>query len=69
MRFLTTLATAATVATLSTTAFAGGMAEPVMEAPVEVMDTMEPAGSSVNSTYIIVGVLAALLIAAAVAND
>jgi hypothetical protein len=33
------------------------------------MDTMEPAGSSVNSTYIIVGVLAALLIAAAVAND
>ena len=64
MRMTNVLATAAAVAALSTTAFAGGMSPEVMEAPVAVVEAA-PAGSSANSTFIIVGVLAALLIAAA----
>jgi hypothetical protein len=36
-----------------------------MEAPVVVMEEPAPAGSSINPAFIVVGVLAALLIAAA----
>jgi hypothetical protein len=70
MRIVTTLAAAASIAALSTTAFAGGMADEVMEAPVVMEEPMAaPAASSISPTYIVVGVLAALLIAAAVAED
>ena len=64
MRMTNVLATAAAVAALSTTAFAGGMSPEVMEAPVAVVEAA-PACSFANSTFIVVGVLAALLIAAA----
>ena len=71
MRIATTLAAAASIAALSTTAFAGGLVDEVMEAPVVVMEEpmAEPAGSSISPTYLVLGVLAALLIAAAVAED
>ena len=69
MRITTTLAAAASVAVLSTSAFAGGMSDEVMEAPV-VMDKpmdkamAEPAGSSTVG-IIVIGVLAAALLYAA----
>ncbi|MBQ2260056.1 MAG: hypothetical protein II336_01660 [Loktanella sp.] len=64
MRMTKVFATAAVVAALSTTAFAGGLAPEVMEAPVVVAEPA-PAGSSINPAFIVVGILAALLIAAA----
>ncbi|MFT6074067.1 MAG: hypothetical protein ACJAZ1_000982 [Yoonia sp.] len=65
MRITTTLAAAASIAVLSTSAFAGGMSEEVMEAPV-VMEEVAPApaGSSTIS-IIVLGVLAAALLYAA----
>ncbi|WP_322891536.1 MULTISPECIES: hypothetical protein [unclassified Yoonia] len=62
------LATAAAVAALSTTAFAGGLSPEVMEAPVVAVEPA-PAGSSINPAFIVVGVLAALLIAASLDDD
>ncbi len=69
MRITKTLAAAAAIAVLSTSAFAGGMADEVMEAPVVVETTMEPAGSSLSPTLIVIGILAALLLAANMGND
>jgi hypothetical protein len=66
MRLTTTLAAAAALTISGFAANAGGLAPEVMEAPVVVVEEPAPAGSSINSTYVIVGVLAALLIAAAV---
>ncbi len=66
MRLTTTLAAAAALTISGFTANAGGLAPEVMEAPVVVVEEPAPAGSSINSTYVIVGILAALLIAAAV---
>ncbi|MDC1399552.1 hypothetical protein N8306_03410 [Yoonia sp.] len=63
MRITTTLAAAASIAVLSTSAFAGGMSEEVMEAPV-VMEEMAPAGSG-TAGIIALGVLAAILLYAA----
>ncbi len=60
MRFTTTLAAATAIALTTTTVFAGGVA-PVIIEPVEVMEA--PATSSVKPAYIVLGVLAALLIA------
>lgn len=64
MRLTTTLAAAA-FAVSGVAANAGGLSPEVMEAPVVVVEEAAPAGSSVNSTYVVLGVLAALLIAAA----
>lgn len=66
MRLTTTLAAAAALAVSGFAANAGGLSEEVLEAPVVAVEPAEPAGSSINSTYVIVGVLAAVLIAAAV---
>ena len=68
MRITTTLAAAAALAVSGVAASAGGMAEEIMEAPVVVAEPA-PAASSVSPTYVGVGVLAALLIAAAVAEN
>ena len=68
MRITTTLATAASIAVLSTSAFAGGMSEEVMEAPVVMEEAAPaPAGSS-TATIIVLGVLAAALLYAASEN-
>ena len=70
MRITTTLAAAASIAALSTSAIAGGLSEEVMEAPIVMEEPMaEPATSSISPTYVVLGVLAALLIAAAVAES
>ena len=62
MRITTTIAAAASIAVLSTSAFAGGMSEEVMEAPVVMEEPMaEPAGSSTGG-LIAIGVLAAALL-------
>lgn len=67
MRLTTTLAAAAALAVSGFAANAGGLSDEVMEAPVVAVEPeMAPKGSSINSTFLIVGVLAALLIAAAV---
>ena len=69
MRILTPLMIAA-VSVSATLANAGGLSPEIMEAPVVVVDEPAPAGSSISPTYIILGILAALLIAAAVnTND
>lgn len=68
MRLTTTLAAAAALAVSGVAATAGGMADEIMEAPVVVAEPA-PAGSSISPTYIVLGVLAALLIAAAVAEE
>jgi hypothetical protein len=64
MRILSTITAAAAIAALSTTATAGGLSPEVMEAPVAVAPAAAPAGSSINPAFVVVGVLAALLIAA-----
>ncbi|MDX8350968.1 hypothetical protein [Cognatiyoonia sp. IB215182] len=69
MRITTTLTAAVAMTAFATSSIAGGLADEIMEAPVEVEDTMAPAGTSVNPTFVILGVLAALLIAAAIADD
>ena len=70
MRLTTTLAAATAIAVSGVAATAGGMAEPVMDKPVVMADPVPaPAASSISPTYVVVGVLAALLIAAAVAEE
>jgi hypothetical protein len=70
MRLTTTLAVAAALAVSGVAATAGGMDAPVMAPPpVMVEPAPAPATSSVSPTYVVLGVLAALLIAAAVAED
>ncbi len=61
MRLTTTLAAAAAIAVSGAAATAGGLA-PVAETPVVVVDTPAPAGS-INSGYIVLGLLAALIAA------
>jgi hypothetical protein len=69
MRLTTTFAAAAALAISGFAANAGGMDEPVMAEPVMIPEpVVEPAGSSVNSTWLVVGLLAAL-VAAAAANQ
>jgi hypothetical protein len=65
MRLTTTLAASAVIAVSAVAANAGSLAPTTMEAPVVVMEEPAPAGSSVNPAFVVVGVLAALLIAAA----
>ncbi|MEL7180543.1 MAG: hypothetical protein AAFN63_11995 [Pseudomonadota bacterium] len=67
--FTKTIAIAAAIALSTTAAFAGGLADEIVEAPVVQEEVAPVAGSSVSPTYIVVGILAALLIAAAVNND
>ncbi|WP_019955431.1 hypothetical protein [Yoonia vestfoldensis] len=68
MRIMTCLTAATAVAGFTTVATAGGLAPEVMEAPV-VMAEPAPAGSSINPAFVVVGVLAALLIAASLSDD
>ena len=61
MRITTTLAAAAAIAVAGSAATAGGLAPEIME-PVVVVDTPAPAGS-INSGYVVLGLLAALVAA------
>ena len=70
MRITSTLAASAFMAVLASSAFAGGMADEIMEAPVVVEEeVMAPAASSISPTWVVLGVLAALLIAANLPED
>jgi hypothetical protein len=69
MRLTTTLAAAAALAVSAVSANAGGMSEPVMDAPVVMVEEPAPAGSSISSTYIVIGIVAALVIAAVASED
>ena len=69
MRFTTTLAAATAIAVSAVAANAGGLADEIVEAPVVVAEPEPAPTSSVSPTYIVLGVLAALLIAAAVNAD
>jgi hypothetical protein len=64
MRLLSTITAAITIAAFTTAATAGGLSPEVMEAPVAVAPAVAPAATSVNPAFVVVGVLAALLIAA-----
>lgn len=61
MRLTTTLAAAAVIAVSGVAANAGGLA-PMVEAPAVMIDTPAPAGS-INSGYVVLGLLAALVAA------
>jgi Mn2+/Fe2+ NRAMP family transporter len=58
---------AAVIAVSASSAFAGGLSDQIVEAPV--MEEAVVAESRINTTYVVVGVLAALLIAAAVGRE
>lgn len=64
MRTLKVLAAAAILSTGAATAHAGGLAPVIPEAPVVVVDTPAPT-SSINSGFIVLGLLAALVAASA----
>jgi hypothetical protein len=66
MRITTTLAATAALSLASTSPFAGGVSPEIIE-PVEVMEA--PATSSVKPAFIVLGVLAALLIASQLGDD
>ena len=69
MRLITSLITASALVAAGSFANAGGLSNQIDEQPVVVMEEPAPAGSSISPTYVVLGVLAALLIAAAVAED
>lgn len=62
-----TTAIAAVIALSASSAFAGGLSDQIVEAPV--MEEAVVAEPRINTTYVVVGVLAALLIAAAVGQE
>jgi len=62
MRLTTTLAAAAVIAVSGVAANAGGLSAEIQEAPVVMVDTPAPAGS-LNSGYVVLGLLAALVAA------
>jgi hypothetical protein len=66
MRSLKVLAAAAVLASTAVTANAGGLAPLPAPTPVErILPAPEPAGGSINSGYIVLGLLAALVAASA----
>ncbi|MEJ8561192.1 hypothetical protein QTO30_08125 [Yoonia sp. GPGPB17] len=67
--FTRTMACAAAIALSTTSAFAGGLADAIVETPPMEEAVAPAAGPSIEPTYIVVGILAALLIAAAVNDD
>ena len=66
MRTLKVLAAAAVISTTAITANAGGLAPFIPEAaPIEVVPAPAPATGSINSGFIVLGLLAALVAASA----
>ncbi len=70
MTTLKSLTTAAAIAALTTPAFAGGLSDQIMEAPVAVEEEMmAPAASSLDPSLVVLGILGLLLIGASVGGD
>jgi hypothetical protein len=64
MRLTTFFVTAAAACVIAAAASAGSLTPEVMEAPVTVIEAA-PAGSSVPSSFVVAGILTALVVAAA----
>jgi hypothetical protein len=69
MNILKTLAAATAVAAMSSTSFAGGLSDQIMEAPVVVEEEVGAAGPSIDPAIIVLGILALLLIGASSGGD
>lgn len=65
MGILKTLVASAAIAAIATTSVAGGLSDQIMEAPVVAEEEMAPAaGSSVDPSLIVLGILALLILGA-----
>ena len=70
MNMLKTLISATAIAALTTPAFAGGLSDQIMEAPVAAEEEMmAPAASSVDPALIVLGILGLLIIGASTGDD
>ena len=67
--FTKSAALAAAIAISATSVFAGGLSPEIVETAVMEEVMVAPAGPSIDPTYIVIGVIAALLIATAVGDD
>lgn len=64
MRILKNLTVATAIVALTTPAIAGGLSDQIMEAPVVVEEEVAPAGSSLDPSLIVLGILGLLLLGA-----
>jgi hypothetical protein len=69
MNILKTLASATAVAAISSTSFAGGLSDQIMEAPVVVEEEVMAAGPSIDPAIIVLGILGLLIIGANSGGD
>lgn len=69
MRIAKTLVTTTMISLLTLPAFAGGLSDQIMEAPVAAEEAMAPAGSSVDPTLIVLGILGLLLLGASISDS
>lgn len=69
MQILKSLTAATAIVALTTPAFAGGLSDQIMEAPVVVEEEMAPAGSSLDPALIVLGILGLLLLGANLGDD
>ena len=70
MNVFKTFVASAAIASLASTSFAGGLANEIMEAPIAVEEEMmAPAGSSLDPSLIVLGILGLLLIGASIGED
>ena len=69
MKTMKTFIVAATISALSTASIAGGLSDQIMEAPVAAEEEMAPAGSSLDPTLIVLGILGLLLLGANAGDD
>lgn len=67
--FAKSTALAAAIAVSATSAFAGGLSPEIVETAVMEDAMVAPAGPSIDPSFIVLGVIAALLIATAVNDD
>ena len=69
MQILKNLTAATAIVALTTPAFAGGLSDQIMEAPVVVEEEMATAGSSLDPALIVLGILGLLLLGASMGDD
>ena len=69
MRILKNLTVATAIVALTTPAFAGGLSDQIMEAPVVVEEEVAPAGSSLDPSLIVLGILGLLLLGASTGDN
>jgi len=67
--FTKTTSLAAAVAISASSVFAGGLSPEIVETAVMEEVMVAPAGPSIDPTYIVIGLIAALLIATSINDD